>query len=81
VVYITHTMYTTTNAVRPNNQHVCGCVCVPTLLCRRLGLEAGHDVRSPAALLTHKMAAITSRAGPAGGAAGGHAGQGEGECG
>jgi hypothetical protein len=40
----------------------------------RLNMQAGHDVRCPAALLTYKMAAITSRAGPAGGV--GAAGQG-----
>lgn len=41
------------------------------LLCR-LSLPPGHDVRCPAALLTYKMAAVTSRAGP--GAAPGAAG-------
>lgn len=40
----------------------------PAVLCtRRLNLQPGHDVRCSAALLTYKMAAITSRAGPSGG--------------
>jgi hypothetical protein len=33
-------------------------------------MQPGHDVRCPAALLTYKMAAITSRAGPTGAAPG-----------
>jgi hypothetical protein len=41
----------------------------------RLNLEPGHDVRCSAALLTYKMAAITSRAGPSGGV--GPVGQGD----
>lgn len=51
---------------------------VPYVAVCRLNMRPGHDVRCPAALLTYKMAAITSRAGPTGGVgAAGQGGQGE----